>query len=1018
MNRDLDAVLPAIDRLLQQRVAPAVHRSRRPLAVDAWHVPGEPVAFPEAISQMFEPFAVGTAWGRPWGTVWMHVTGQIPADWVADPAHPVELVVDLGFSSANPGFQAEGLAYRQDGTVLKAIQPRNRHVPLDGAPGEDIDLYIEAAANPDVAADYSYAPTPLGTWETAGDEPLYVLRAVDVVQRDVEVWELQQDLVALRGIVDELPATLPRRAQILVALRRAVDVLDPDDIAGTAAKAREVLEPVLSAPAYASAHHIHAVGHAHIDSAWLWPLRETRRKVARTFSNALSLIESDPDVIFAASSAQQYQWLKEDKPELFDRVREQVAAGRFVPVGGMWVEPDLNLPSGESLVRQFLQGKSFFLREFGVEPQDAWVPDSFGYNAGFPQIAAEAGVRWFLTQKLSWNDTNRFPHHTFWWEGIDGTRLFTHFPPIDTYNAQLSAKEVHLAEAQYAEKGLANTSLAPFGWGDGGGGPTREMVAAARRWRDLEGSPRIELSSPERFFEAAQREYPDAPVWQGELYLELHRGVATTQAEIKRGNRIAERLLREAELWCAQATLRAGRPYPADVLAAAWQQVLLLQFHDILPGTSIAWVHADAHRMHAQVAAELRSLIEDAVRGILGAGDGSVRLNSGPRDQDGVPAGAASACASLEAVATAVPREGGGAVLDSRALHVEIDASGRLVSLVDTETGREFIAAGESGNDLHLLRDTPHQWDAWDIEADAPRSDVDVDARVHIAPGGRTVVVERSFLASRCVQQLSLAPDGTALDIRTSVDWHETEKLLKLAFPLAVQASQAESEIPFGHLSRPIHANTSWDTARYETVAHRWLRIADDVGGVALANDATYGYDIARIHGASGPFVRIRASLLRAPRFPDPESDRGTHAFSFSLRPAAQVGDAVGEGYRLNVPVRAVPGVRPGAIAPLLTSSNPAVVIEAVKLAEDGSGDLIVRLYEAHGGPAMSDVLFDLEVREVVVTDLLERPVEPRSSVQRIHGGARVELRPFQLTTLRVSHDGIARDLLPGEDER
>ena len=500
-----------------------------------------------------------------------------------------------------------------------------------------VDLYVEAAANPDMTGGWAWAPTPLGDPATAGDDPLYRLGAVELAELDVDVWTLIQDIWTLTGLVEALPGDLPRRAEVLRALERAVDAVDPDAVAATAAAGRAELAEVLGRPAYASAHRVYAVGHAHIDSAWLWPVRETVRKVTRTFANALQLMDRDEEFVFAASSAQQYAWVRDHQPELFARIRKRAAEGRFVPVGGMWVESDTNMPGGEALARQLVYGAAFFRDELGVESDGVWLPDSFGYSAALPQIAAAAGRRWLLTQKISWNDTNRFPHHTFAWEGIDGTRILTHFPPVDTYNAELSGGELARAQRQFAEKGRANTSLVPFGWGDGGGGPTREMLAAAHRTRDLEGSPTVRVARPTEFFAAAAAEYPAPPVWVGELYLEYHRGTYTTQARTKRGNRRSEHLLREAELWATTAAVRAGADYPVETLRRCWETVLLQQFHDILPGTSIAWVHRQAEREYARVAEELETVIADALTLLVGPGDRELAANAGPYAVDGVP---------------------------------------------------------------------------------------------------------------------------------------------------------------------------------------------------------------------------------------------------------------------------------------------------------------------------------------------------------------------------------------------
>lgn len=1010
MHDNSALVRARIARFVEERVKPAVHGASAPLSLTAWEVPDEPVPFAEAVAQSFVPFEVGMEWGKPWGTTWFHVTGEVPSDWDA-PEGSIELLVDLGFLSGQAGFQAEGLVFDPSGRILKAIEPFNDHVPLGVGPGGRIDLYIEAASNPDVGSDWSFRPTPVGDKATAGIEPIYRLRRVDVARRELEVWELQMDIWTLTGLMDELGDDLPRTAEIRRALETVVDRMDPDDVAGTAALGREILAPVLAKPAYASAHRVVAVGHAHIDSAWLWPLRETIRKCARTFSNVLDLMDRDPGFVFAASSAQQYAWMKQHYPDLFERIRERAREGRFVPVGGMWVESDTNMPGGEALARQFVAGKAFFMREFGIEPLEVWLPDSFGYTAALPQIVAAAGSRYFLTQKTSWNETNTMPHHTFSWEGIDGTRIFTHFPPVDTYNSVLSGDELARAQRQYAEKGASNVSLVPFGFGDGGGGPTREMVAAAARTASLEGSPTVEIAAPLAFFEEAERDYPKPPVWSGELYLEFHRGTYTSQARTKSGNRRSEHLLREAELWAATAAVRTGAEYPSERLAELWHSVLLLQFHDILPGTSIAWVHRVAEETYARIAAELAEIIDEAVAalGAAGAPGGPVAFNASPFPVAGVPAlasGPVAPAAPLSAV-----RDDRGITLEDDRLRVTIDDRGLVTSLVDLESGRDAIPEGQPGNLLQVFRDTPTQWDAWDLDQHYQRSGTDlvevesVDV-VTDASGRPSVRVERRFGASAVTQVLTLSTRTSALEIETSVDWHERQKLLKLAFPLDVHAERAASEVQFGHVHRPTHVNTSWDAARFETCAHRWVHVAEPGFGVTVANDATYGHDITRTTRAGGGTTTlVRQSLLRAPLFPDPSSDQGRHRMRTSVSIGADVLEAARAGYAINLPLRHVE--RGAAVAPLVRTDTPAIVIEAVKLAEDGSGDVVVRLYEARGARAEGAVHVDFETTGVTETDLLERAVDEPSALVAADvsgaAGARLRLRPFQLVTLRFA---------------
>ncbi|WP_336641919.1 alpha-mannosidase [Microbacterium sp. USHLN272] len=1001
MHDNSSLVEARIRRFVRERLEPALYAHSHELTLEAWQVPGEPVPFAEAVGQRYAPFAVGSPWGRAWSTMWLRVTGTIPT---TDPGERAELVFDLGFHGAQPGFQAEGTVYRPDGSIVKAVEPRNAYVPLDGAPGDAIELYLEAAANPDVGDGFrTFGPTPLGEWDSAGDEPLYELRRADVAVLDLTVWELLQDIAVLDGLRAELPESSSRRAEILRALEHAVDATDPDDVAGTVADARAALSEVLGRPASASAHSAHAVGHAHIDSAWLWPVRETQRKVARTFSNVLSLIGEDSEFSFAASSAQQYDWMKRFQPELFERLRAAVAAGRFHPAGGMWVESDTNMPGGEALARQFVRGKRFFLEEFGVEPLDVWLPDSFGYSAALPQIARAAGSRWMLTQKMSWNETNTMPHHTFTWEGLDGTRIFTHFPPVDTYNSQLSGADLARAERQFAEKGAATASLVPFGYGDGGGGPTREMLAAAARLRSLEGSPTVTLSDPRRFFETAEAEYPDPPVWSGEMYLEFHRGTYTSQARTKRGNRRSEHALREAELWATSAAL-AGAEYPYDALEEAWETVLLQQFHDILPGSSIGWVHREAERRYAEVLETLDSLIDTALEVVAGRGEVELVANASPYPSGGVPGLAIGVTESANAAAHAA-RHGEEVLLENEHLRVVVDANGLISSLSVRATGRETIPTGERGNLLTLHRDTPTAWDAWDIDEHYRRHAVELRDAVAVEvvahPTAAVVRIDREFGGSRITQVLTLAAGSPSLDIETIVDWHERQKLLKLGFPLDVHSDRAASEIQFGHVHRPTHTNTSWDVARFETVAHRWVHLGEPGFGVAIANDSTYGHDITRApREGGGTASTVRLSLLRAPLFPDPEADQGRHAFRVGIRPDAGIADAVREGYRLNLPARSLRGS--GPVAPLFAVSSDAIVIEAVKLAEDRSGDVIVRLYEAHGGRAVGQVTPSFDFGSVVETDLLERET-PRAAVTGVATGVELSLRPFQLVTLRFA---------------
>jgi alpha-mannosidase len=895
-------------------------------------------------------------------------------------------LIDIGFDADRTGFHAEGLVYRRDGSPVKGLNPRTQWVRVHA--GELVELYVEAAANPEILIDSNFWPTPLGDPSTAGDEPLYRVERAELAVFESAVWELQRDLEVLGELAQELDLGDPRRWQILRAIERALDRLDLQDVASSAPAARAELVDVLGMPARASAHRVSAVGHAHIDSAWLWPVRETIRKVARTTANVTALMDDHPELVYAMSSAQQYAWLRDNRPEVFARVADRVKAGQFVPVGGMWVESDTNMPGGEALARQFAYGKRFFAEEFGVDTEEVWLPDSFGYTAALPQLIRLSGSRWFLTQKISWNQTNRFPHHTFWWEGLDGTRIFTHFPPVDTYNSTLSGAELAHASRNFADKAGATGSLVPFGYGDGGGGPTREMLARASRLRDLDGSPRVVIERPAEFFARAEAEYPDAPVWSGELYLEFHRGTYTSQARTKQGNRRCEHLLREAELWCATAAVRRGTAYPYEALDQLWKVVLLQQFHDILPGSSIHWVHREAVANYAAAADELELLITQAITALAGEGDTSLVFNAAPHARNGVPA--LGAWPQSAVAATTVTSDGDGFVLDNGELRVTIDRSALLTSV--RHRGREVLAT--PGNLLQLHPDTPNVYDAWDIDAFYRHVVTDLtDGEVSIVDGGLRVV--RHFRDSTLTQTITL--EGGRVEFDTDVDWHEREKLLKVAFDLDVTADRSASEIQFGHVFRPTHANTSWDAAKFEICAHRFLHVAEPGYGVAVVNDSTYGHDVTRRPRAGGGTSTVlRLSLLRAPRSPDPDTDQGPHRLRYALVPGADIVDAAREGYRINLPERQVSGTEP--VEPLVRVDDDGVIVESVKLAEDRSGDVVVRLYEALGAHTATTVRAGFAVASVHLVDLLERRL---GTLDVSEPGVAISLRPFQIVTLR-----------------
>jgi len=985
--------LGSIRRFLKTVLRPAIYGRRAPLEVSAHHLHGEPIPAKAAVGRSFTPFEVGDAWGGIWDTTWFRFRGSIPDSWAGA---EVVALIHLG-GDQMVGFTAEGQVWDTGLRPVQGLHHRHREFVLtrEAHGDEPVDFFVEAAANP--IPPWLLADWPLLLPDYFG-APLYSLQTAEMAVPDRSVEGLFLDMQILVELAEYDPG---RSEEIMRALDGAQGIIDPENVSACVVPAQDMLAPLLDRPT-SSPNTVVAVGHAHIDCAWLWPLRETRRKCARTFSNQLRLLERYPEHHFVCSQAVQYQWMKDEFPDLYQQIGEQVRSQRWEPVGGMWVEPDTNIPSGESLVRQLVHGKRFFAEEFGVETHELWIPDVFGYSAALPQIAREAGVTSFITQKMSWNDTNPFPHTTFWWEGHDGSRLLAHFPPSNTYNGDFSVGEMAAGQDRHPPNDTV-LNLYPFGYGDGGGGPNHAMVERFRRMTDLDGLPRAEIGTVADFLNRLDQEADDLPVWVGELYLEAHRGTLTTHAEVKLANRRAEEALRAAELWSVAASLNRSPD-----LDRAWKLLLLHQFHDILPGSSIHWVYEDTARDQAEVLALAGSIITEA-QTLLAREDGAVSLvvfNPSSTDRNEVVELPDGSLASVSAPAcgwsTASPDQPTGvreqvtvgeSWLDNGLLRVEWDGDGLLTSVRDLVVGREVLADGERGNLFQLHDDHPLAFDAWDVDRtylDQVTDLVAVDSievvERHPLRGGVKFI--RSFGSSTITQTMRLTAGTRRLDFHTDVEWHERHRFLKVAFPVSVRSTRATYEIQHGHLERPTVANTSWDVARFEVCGHRWADLSEPGYGVALLNDSKYGYDILG--------HTIRLSLLRAPGFPDPKADQGSHHFAYAL--FAHEGDlrdagVIAEAEHFNLPLSLLAGQGEGRVVSI---DRPGVSVEAVKWG-DCSDAVVVRLCEVWGSRGPVRVTLHRPFVSVARTDLLERVVSRLASQD---GAVEFELRPFELVTL------------------
>ncbi|MBN2431906.1 MAG: alpha-mannosidase [Acidobacteria bacterium] len=818
---------------------------------------------------------------------------------------------------------------------------------------------------------------------------------------------------------------------------------------------------------YAREFKVYLIGNAHIDIAWLWRMAETKQVARNTFDTVLTNMTEYPELRYAQSQALTYQWMEREYPELFERIRRRIKDGSWEVVGGMWVEPDCNLISGESWVRQLLYGKKYFREKFGVDVRIGWNPDSFGYNWNMPQIYGQSGIDCFITQKIWWNDTTVFPFFTFWWEGVDGSRLLTYFPPMG-YTSRVRLPRVVDAITKYQATTGYQKSLILYGLGDHGGGPNREILDRVRSYEKLFITPEFIHSPAASFLDHLEKDLgATIPVWNDELYLEYHRGTYTTQAYTKKQNRRSESGLGAAEKWATIAWL-LGERYPAAELETAWKRVLTNQFHDILPGSSITPVYRDAAADYSRAAQAMTIATEAALATIAARVDTSAVMGipvlvfnslAWPRSdfvQVALPAGhdqwrlldhagnelplevaAEPAPGRLMAgfVAEEVPSVGyrlyelrpeapriSDQHLHARDLTLEntvhrltVDSrTGHVISLFDKRLQREFVPAGGAMNVLQAFEDRPENWDAWNIgytgrmwTLDSP----DQVSLVHQSPVRAVIRVKKSFLgldksrysptedfpSSFFIQDIILYRAMDRIDIQTTADWWETHVLLKAAFPTMIRSDRATYEIPFAAISRSTRRETMHEKARFEVPALRWADLSDAAGGLSLLNDSKYGYDI---HDSN-----LRLSLLRAPTWPDPVADRGQHEFTYSLytHPGGwNDGATVRRGRELNTPLQATLPGQHGGILPaemsFFTLTGEGIVLESVKLAEDGTG-LILRLYESSGRGGSATLRPYRTPDQVWETDLMENP---RREMAFTTGAISLEFIKFEIKSLKM----------------
>lgn len=969
--------------------------------------------------QQFQPMPEGTAWGRAWEYGWFRGRVTVPAD-----AARQILVVNLALGDHRVVW------------VNGKHSCCNDYVPLtpSGKAGERFELFVEVYAG--------HGETPTGGGPVSDHVP--PIAPISARQQQVghstfgywneEIYQLWLDTETLYQLYLALDKNSLRAAELADALLQmtlAVDLELPEpELASSVRAGRRILHKALACHNGSTAPVMACIGHSHLDLAWLWPLEETERKCARTFSSQLVLMERYPEFKFMNSQPFLYQTAKCYYPELYRQIKAAVKRGQWLPEGGMWVEADNNLPGGESLIRQFLHGKRFFREEFGVDSKIMWLPDVFGYSGALPQIMAGCGVDYFTTQKVCWSGLGGepFPYNTFWWEGIDGTRVLAYIHAPNHLQTLHPGELLELWNCRAQKDASHKVRLLPFGHGDGGGGVVREQLEFLRRAVDLEGAPRCRMMSPLDFF--AGIDTRNLPTWQGEIYFKMHRGTYTSQAKIKKGNRQAEFALRELEMWGTAAAAAGKYHYELPKWDRLWKTVLLNQFHDIIPGSAIRRVCERAEADYAEVLDATGKLVFDACQNLVKKAAGTLTVFnslSWPRNEllelpsgwrglaatDGqtVPVqtigdktwalvNGLPSCGWTSFRRTATPVSASNVKVDADGMENEfirlrLNRRGELVSVIDKSTGMEFMSA--PGNHLKMYRDVPAEYDAWEIENIYKQQPVPLDGKVKIeviAAGPLVAIlrVTRKIHQSELVQKIVLRSGTRRIDFRTKIDWQEKHKLLKVDFPTNLRAEDALHEIQFGYLCRRTHATRPDDAARFEVCNQKWTALAEENRGASVLNDCKYGINV---EGGS-----INLTLLKAALSPDPQADLGIQNFIYSFYvwtgPLLHSG-MIRAAYELNSPVTTIAGTAKTTSCAATDAEN--IVIETIKPAEDGSGDLVIRLYEAVRTATTCRLTVTLSFAEVWETDMLENRQRPLS-----HSGNEIELtfRPFEIKTLRL----------------
>ena len=997
--------------------------------------------YPPAVDDTWERIIPGARWEGRDQYKWMQQSFKVPA---LEVGSELVLLFDIGKTGPGNCSGFESLLFI-NGEPFQGVDSNHKEVFLPSEfSGQTIDIALKIwsgleGGGPQQVMHHHFV---------YGD---YALFAPDVDN-------LYYLAKAMLDTAEILPEVSHERPLLLNALNRTFEIVDwsnpgSNTFYKTLNKATDYLNDTVASFEKSTPINVTAIGHTHIDVAWLWRLKHTREKASRSFSTVLQLMERYPDYIFLQTQPQLYKYIKEDYPEIYEKIKQKVTEGKWEIDGAMWVEADCNLSSGESLVRQILYGRKFIKEEFNQDINYLWLPDVFGYSWALPQILKKSGIDTFMTTKISWSQYNRMPHDTFKWRGIDGSEVLTHFittPDITiddryfayyTYNGFMEAKTVKGIYDNYRNKDINSELLISYGYGDGGGGVNRDMLESRRQFDKLPGLPNVKTGKAKDYFEQLQTTVKETSnyvhTWDGELYLEYHRGTYTSQAFVKKWNRQLELLYRELEVLHSWGLMsKKDWTYPQTKIYNGWETLLLNQFHDIIPGTSINEVYKDCevdYQLTFDNAMEIKAdfiarfmenspnswtifntagwsrneLIPVAITETGHFVDSqnntleSVKTETGYLVKTGVIDALSSKTITFVAgeipVSTVANFTTGKDFIETPFYRIAWNDFGQLVEIFDKEHEQQVLAPGSLGNYMRLFEDKPMQFDAWDIDLFYTQKSKMINADkievIEVNELSAQIQFNYKFGKSKIVQVMTVYRDSRRIDFKTNVDWQERQQLLQAAFDVNIRATEARYNIQYGSVTRPTHWNTSWDMARFESVAHQWVDFSERNYGIALLNDCKYGHHVKD--------QTMAISLLKGPIYPDPEADLGHHEFTYSILPHAGdfvTGSVVEEAWSLNNPLNIINGV--GNEESFFTvESADLVAIEAIKQSESGDG-IILRLHEHTGSKRKINLKPNFACVNWCETNLMEEP--EGAEIPLSDEGITLDLAPFEIKTILI----------------